>query len=147
LFKQIGSLHGGAVPVAPPKDNRPFEAESGTEIEKGAVYKFDSDGKAIDVDGDDDDDGVAILALEDADDGEKFRGQWITPTEIYQASVQGDGTDHNYEGRIGVRLHTDGKSVSDVEDVEGPLTIIKLIEIDDDDYEAQVVFNKCALSQ
>ena len=137
----------GKVPVAPPKDNYPFEAKSGTEPEAGKVYSYDGNNETL-VEAADAEDEAIVIAVDDADDGEDFRGQYILPGMVYRADCAGTGEPtHIKEGVVGMQLN-DAEEVKDSDDTDGPLTILRVYQSDHDDdtYYADVVFCKSAFA-
>jgi hypothetical protein len=151
MFEQVGSLIGGAVAIAPPKDNYPFQMKANEAGVAGQACKFDA-GKLTKTGNADKNAAVICMEAETATSaGPLVRGYWITPGMVFKAPCTNKagaaGTKHattllgatvtvNDLG-TGVDWATDNSAVA------GPLTIVKL---DTAKAIAWVVFNTSAVS-
>jgi len=133
--------------VAPPRDNYPFTAHAGTEPEAGKVYSYNAAEETLEEAADTEEEAI-VIALEDADDGEEFRGMYIVPGAIFRADCEGTGEPTEIkEGVVGMQLN-DAEEVKDSDTLTGPLTVLRVYESehDEDVWYADVVFNECAIA-
>lgn len=143
-FQYIRNLYGGA-PIAPPGDNYPFTEGDNDEVTAGKVYKYDGSGEMEEVS--DTDDNSTVIALEDADQADTFRGMYILPGMVFRADIEGTGEPSNFEeGDVGVQINNAEEVKDDATHDAGPLTVLRVYESDHDEdvWYADVVFCKSA---
>ncbi len=161
-FESVRNLISGKPPVAPPLSNYKLPLTESEDAVSGAAYRLNRVGAGnfrLTLAQDTDKDAAAIClndvdgAADDGSDAQVFaRVAWITPGMVYKVPI----TDK--DGTALTTLHTDVQigatcnindtgdgldGETDTSSVDGPLSVI---DIDEDEEVAWVVFNSCYLN-
>lgn len=137
-FSAVSNYISGKPPLAPPKDNYPFEVDE-TSMSAGQVAYLDSSGVLKHAT--DDRDDCAVIVLEDGDDGDEVRCEWILPGTVYKTTVN-EGTAASVVLGGNYEISSDYLGVNETN--PGPLTVV-MQDPDDDDI-VWVTFNSCLLA-
>ncbi len=123
-FTLVKNLYGGNQAVAPPADVRMFQGQDAanghTEIGRVMAYR----GNNEDLEKCDGTKLPAVIALEKKDaDNQPFRGFYILPGMVFKTRVATNT--HIKEGRVNMRLDSDGDTISDADESDGTVNILK----------------------
>jgi len=135
-FNAVSNLISGKPPVAPPKDNYPFEVDE-TTMSAGQVAYLSN---GLLKHGTDDRDTCAVIVLEDGEDGDDVQCEWILPGTVYKTTVN-EGTASSIVLGDSYEISSDYLGVN--QGASGPLTVIRQDPNNDDI--VWVVFNSCLL--
>ncbi len=158
-FKKVMSLIGGAIEVAPPKDNASFLMTNAEAAVAGRVYKFSRIGEgnyrltaAITANKD-----AALIGVDSMDAGTdvKTRAAWITPDAVYKApltnkanNTQRKGSDVHADVRVGATLNINdlGDGVDGQTDLNAAHNALSVVKVDRTNGFVWVVFNTTFLT-
>lgn len=129
MIEAISNLISGTPPIAPPANLEKWTNASGGTLEAGVVVKLDGTGGDVDEASTDCSDAFGVT-LEEADDGDEIRIQYITSGTVFRGPIDVDSAEVGHT--VDLNSDRDGFDGTDEANESGFL-VLKVHEDDDGD--------------